>query len=132
MQLLIVLLLALIALILAPGLIWLFAAGAVAYGAVIAGGGILTFALMLACVLWPSIKSWKSKRNTDAKIREANRIFREKEEARIATHEALNTPADDDCETDGARKSCGRCQMEMLAVARRCPSCGHKVKPQEP
>lgn len=127
MQLLMVLLLALIALILAPGLVWLFAAGAIAYGVVIAVGGILAFILMLACVLWPSIKSWKSKRDTDAKIREANRIFREKEEARIAAREVSNTPADDDCDTDGARKSCSQCQMEMFASSRRCPSCGHKV-----
>ncbi|WP_296262004.1 MULTISPECIES: hypothetical protein [unclassified Pseudomonas] len=130
MQLLMVLLLALIALILAPALVWLFAAGAVAYGVVIAIGGMLTFTLMLAYVLWPLFKGWRSKRAIDSKIRQANRIFREKEEARIAAREASNTSLDDeDCDTNGARKSCSQCQMEMLMSARRCPSCGHKVGP---
>lgn len=133
MQLLMVLLLALIALALVPGLIWVFAAGAIAYGAVIAIGAIFTFILMAGCLLWPSVKSWKSKRNTAAKIKEANRIFREKEEIKIAAHGVSSATADiDDSGTDGVRKSCRKCQMEMFASSSRCPSCGHKVIPQEP
>lgn len=128
MQLLMVLLLALIAMILAPGLVWFFAAGAAAYGVIIAVGAIITFTLILGSVLWPAIRNWQSKRNTDAKIREANRIFREKEAvSRSAGNATLLLDGDEYADDGDIRRSCGKCQMEMPANSRRCPSCGHKV-----
>ncbi|WP_317847804.1 hypothetical protein [Pseudomonas sp. HTZ2] len=127
MKVLVVMLLVLIVLILAPGLAWVFAAGAVAYSAIIAVGGIFTFIFILSYTLWPSFKKWQAQRSTDAKIREANRIFREREGARTNSQDALNAPLNDGFETDTDRKSCSRCQVEMLSSSIRCPSCGHAV-----
>lgn len=84
MQLLIVLLLVLIVLILAPWLIWVLLAGAVAYGAIMAVAGAVLVAALAFVFFRSSINDWLSKKRVSASIEEANRIYREKEEARKA------------------------------------------------
>ena len=85
MQLLIVLLLVLIVLILAPWLIWVLLAGAVAYGAIMAVAGAVLVAALAFVFFRSSINDWLSKKRVSASIEEANRIYRVKErlESRI-------------------------------------------------
>lgn len=78
----IVFLLVVIVLILAPWLIWVLLAGAVAYGAIMAAAGAVLVVVLILAIFRESTGSWLAKKRLDTKIEEANRIFREKEAAR--------------------------------------------------
>ncbi|HDS1692200.1 TPA: hypothetical protein QEM72_002704 [Pseudomonas putida] len=80
----IVFLLVVIVLILAPWLIWVLLAGAVAYGAIIAAAGAVLVVVLILTIFRESTGNWLAKKRLDTKIEEANRIFREKEAARKA------------------------------------------------
>ncbi|WP_201216007.1 hypothetical protein [Pseudomonas sp. S32] len=131
MKLLMGILLAIIALVFVPGLFWILTAGAAAYGLVVIITGGIALVIMIACVMWPSIRGWLSSRRTDAKIEQANRAFREKEKTRLEAFEASDSFSDESWGDAGARKSCGKCQMEMPISSRRCPSCGHRPQLSE-
>jgi len=125
MKVVVALLLVLIVLILAPWLIWFFAAGAAVYGLILGIVAVVSVLLMVGSVLWPHIRAWNSKRRVAAQIHEGNRIFREKYAAQNSELEGALDWVDD---LNDSRRPCGKCQMEMKSSAARCPSCGHKVK----
>lgn len=132
MKLLMGIILAIVAFVFVPGLFWIFAAGAVAYGLIVAVVGAIGLLVMIAFVMWPSISGWISKLRTEARIEQANRAFREKERLRIEALKASESWEDDSREATDARKSCSKCQMEMALFLKRCPSCGHQIKQPEP
>lgn len=82
MQILIVLLLALIALILAPWLLWVIFAGALAYGTYMIIVGVCVVLIIICMSLNGKFRGWLFKRRLENRIEESNRLYREKEAAR--------------------------------------------------
>lgn len=82
MQLLMVLLLALIAIILAPWLLWVIFAGALAYGTYMVIVGACVALLIAGLSLSGKFRAWLFKRRLESRIEESNRLYREKEAAR--------------------------------------------------
>ncbi|WP_434681368.1 hypothetical protein J3P77_09675 [Pseudomonas sp. R1-18] len=137
MQLVIVILLVLILLVLAPWMLFVFLAGALAYGTVVAAAGAIALAVGLIFVVVllfkEKISAFRSKSSIDAQIRSGNEIYRAKEAARQAeqAQKPASTPAQELQPEPyrGRLRPCSYCQVEIAVGSLYCPSCGKQTKP---
>ncbi|VVO36555.1 hypothetical protein PS689_05433 [Pseudomonas fluorescens] len=133
MQLAILLVLILIAVILAPWLLWVVFAGAFAYGTALVATAAVALVFFLIFAFKDKLKSFQSRSRVDAQIRAANEIIRQKDAEREASI-AMKHARQDELETKseaytGRRRVCAHCQVEIMAGSLYCPSCGKQPKP---